>query len=189
MSNSAANEWCASAGAARAASAATRAAEMTVCRLMESPRIDDVGILPRSLLTAGRPRRIPGLELTVKSHPSEFKPDHSQALAKIRETLSGVADKPVNDLKTAFCKPPYALTQEMVTLYVAALVRSITPVSLQTPHSGAMAYDPNYPNRDDLTLSLSLAAPEQAAPIKHSRDPMPVFAFFRVNYKFRSPPA
>ena len=50
-------------------------------------------------------------------------------------------------------------------------------------------YDPNYPNRDDVTLSLSLAAPEQATPIKHSLDAMPVFAFFHVNYKFRSPPA
>lgn len=66
----------------------------------------------------------PGLELTVKSHPGELKPAHSQALAKFREVLSGVADKPVNDLKTTFCRPPYALTQEMVTLYVAALVRS-----------------------------------------------------------------
>ena len=50
-------------------------------------------------------------------------------------------------------------------------------------------YDPNYPNREDLTLSLSLAAPEQATPIKYSRDPAPVFAFFHVNYKVRSPPA
>jgi hypothetical protein len=66
----------------------------------------------------------PGLELTIKAHPGEFKPDHSQALAKFRETLTGVSEKPVNDLKTDFCRPPYALTQEMVTLYVAALVRS-----------------------------------------------------------------
>jgi len=66
----------------------------------------------------------PGLELTVKSHPTEFKPDHSQAFAKIREVLSGVADKPINDIKTVFCRPPYALTQEMVTLYLLALVRS-----------------------------------------------------------------
>ncbi|HOC58274.1 MAG TPA: hypothetical protein PKI20_21835, partial [Verrucomicrobiota bacterium] len=66
----------------------------------------------------------PGLELTIKSHPAEFKPDHSQALAKFHEALAGVPDKPVNDLKTAFCRPPYALTQEMVTLYVFALVRS-----------------------------------------------------------------
>ena len=66
----------------------------------------------------------PGLELTVKSHPSEFKPDHSQALAKFRELLSGVPDKPINDIKTAFCLPPYALTQEMVMLYLFALVRS-----------------------------------------------------------------
>lgn len=66
----------------------------------------------------------PGLELTVKSHPGDFKPDHSQALAKFREALLGLSDKPVNDLKSAFCRPPYALTQEMVTLYVVALVRS-----------------------------------------------------------------
>ena len=66
----------------------------------------------------------PGLELVVKSHPTEFKPDHSQALAKIREALSGLPDKAVNDLKTVFCRPPYALTQEMATLYVFALVRS-----------------------------------------------------------------
>ncbi len=68
----------------------------------------------------------PGLELTIKSHPAEFKPDNSQALAKFAEALAGLSDKPVNDLKTTFCRPPYALTQEMVTLYVFALVRSGT---------------------------------------------------------------
>jgi len=66
----------------------------------------------------------PGLELTVKSHPTDFKPDHAQALAKIRATLSGVADRSVNAIKAAFCRPPYGLTQEMVTLYLFALVRS-----------------------------------------------------------------
>jgi hypothetical protein len=51
-------------------------------------------------------------------------------------------------------------------------------------------YDPNHPDRDDLTLSLSLAAPEQATSITYSApDRSPVFAFFHVNYKFRSPPA
>ena len=51
-------------------------------------------------------------------------------------------------------------------------------------------YDPNYPNRNNLTLKLSLAHPEQVTPIQYS--PLktdPVFAFFRVKYKFRSPPA
>jgi hypothetical protein len=66
----------------------------------------------------------PGLELTVKSHPSEFKPDYSQALNKIREMLSGVADKPLNELKAASCRAPYGLTQEMLSLYLFALVRS-----------------------------------------------------------------
>ena len=63
----------------------------------------------------------PGLELTVKSHPNDFKTDHSQALAKVRQTLSGVSDKPINDIKTAFCRTPYGLTEEMVTLYLFAL--------------------------------------------------------------------
>jgi Family of unknown function (DUF6079) len=65
-----------------------------------------------------------GLELTVKSHPSEFNSDQSQALSKIREILTGVPDKPINDIKTAFCRSPYALTEEMVALYLFALVRS-----------------------------------------------------------------
>jgi hypothetical protein len=49
-------------------------------------------------------------------------------------------------------------------------------------------YDPNYPDRDDLTLFLSLAAPELPTPITYSAHDLPVFAFFHVNYKFRTPP-
>ena len=50
-------------------------------------------------------------------------------------------------------------------------------------------YDPNHPDRDDLTLSMSLANPEQATPITYSaRNDPAAFAFFHVNYKFRSPP-
>jgi hypothetical protein len=50
-------------------------------------------------------------------------------------------------------------------------------------------YDPNYPNRNNLTLSMSLANPERATPIKYSAvNDLPVFAFFPVKYKFRSPP-
>ena len=50
-------------------------------------------------------------------------------------------------------------------------------------------YDPNYPDRNDLTLSMSLATPEQPTPITYSPHDLPVFAFFHVDYKFRSPPA
>ncbi len=51
-------------------------------------------------------------------------------------------------------------------------------------------YDPNFPDRDDLKLTLNLSAPEQPTPINYSaNDGLPVLAFFRVNYKFRTPPA
>jgi hypothetical protein len=51
-------------------------------------------------------------------------------------------------------------------------------------------YDPNYPDRNDVSLSLSLSAPDQPTPIKFSMpNDLPVYAFFHVQYKFRSPPA
>jgi carboxypeptidase Q len=37
---------------------------------------------------------------------------------------------------------------------IAALVRSITPVSLQTPHTGAMLYDPNQPKIPTAAITI-----------------------------------
>jgi hypothetical protein len=66
----------------------------------------------------------PGMELTERSHPSEYNPQHSQAIEKISRILAGGADKPINHIMTALCRAPYGLTPEMVTLYLFALVRS-----------------------------------------------------------------
>jgi hypothetical protein len=80
-----------------------------------------------------------GLELAVKSQPTEFKPDASQALARIREHLSGRADVPLAELKNAFCKAPFGLTEAMIVLYACSLVKtgglelllnSATPITL-----------------------------------------------------------
>ena len=50
-------------------------------------------------------------------------------------------------------------------------------------------YDPNFPDYDDLTLSLNLTHPEQQTDITYSTpNRKPVYAFFHVKYKFRSPP-
>ena len=65
-----------------------------------------------------------GLELSVKSHPTEFKPDASQALARIREHMSGRMDVPLAELKTAYCKAPFGLTEAMVVLYACSLVKT-----------------------------------------------------------------
>src|SRR5688572_16045438 len=72
MSNSAANEWCANAGAARTASVAASAAQVRECRDIGSPRMNDLDIPPRSLRASGRPRRIPGLELAVQQPFGDF---------------------------------------------------------------------------------------------------------------------
>jgi hypothetical protein len=48
-------------------------------------------------------------------------------------------------------------------------------------------YDPNWPNRDDVTLSLPITDPYRAAPVTyHPADP--VFSFFRVTYARATPP-
>jgi hypothetical protein len=65
-----------------------------------------------------------GLELVAKSHPAEFNPTSSQAMAKVRELVAGRSDRPLADLKAALCRLPYGLTESMVTLYVFALIKS-----------------------------------------------------------------
>jgi len=65
-----------------------------------------------------------GLELVIKSHPTEFKPDASQALAKIHGHIAGRDEVPISEIKSGFCRAPYALTEAMVTLYLLSLVRT-----------------------------------------------------------------
>ena len=87
-----------------------------------------------------------GLELTHKSHPQELKPETSQALTEIRKLLVNVTDKPIAEIQKALCRPPYGLTQEMVNLYLFALVKSgayelaLNPsAALQTVNSKPLA--------------------------------------------------
>ncbi|MGI8601810.1 MAG: hypothetical protein ACR2OZ_02295 [Verrucomicrobiales bacterium] len=65
----------------------------------------------------------PGLELSKKSAPQEFRCDDSQALKRIRDLLKGRTDVPVKDLKAGLCAAPHALTDWMVQLYVFALLK------------------------------------------------------------------
>ncbi len=65
-----------------------------------------------------------GLELVIKSHPTEFKPDASQALAKMREHIAGRDEVTVAEIKSGVCRAPYALTEAMATLYLLSLVRT-----------------------------------------------------------------
>ena len=49
-------------------------------------------------------------------------------------------------------------------------------------------YDPNLPNRDDVTMSLSLADPNAPTPVRSFPGGPRIFAFFRVPYARSSPP-
>ena len=65
----------------------------------------------------------PGLELSKKNAPQEFRADDSQALKRIRDLLKSKTDVPVKDLKRALCAAPHALTDWMVQLYVFAQLK------------------------------------------------------------------
>jgi len=48
-------------------------------------------------------------------------------------------------------------------------------------------YDPNYPNRDDVTMSLSTADPQHTTPVSYSTGEV-VWCFFCPDYSFSYPP-
>jgi hypothetical protein len=65
----------------------------------------------------------PGLELSKKSAPQEFRADDSTALKRIRDIIKGRSDIPIKELKTQLCAPPHGLTDWMVQLYTFALLK------------------------------------------------------------------
>lgn len=65
----------------------------------------------------------PGLELSRKSAPQEFRADESQTLKRVRDHLQGRSDVPAKELKALLCAPPYGLTDWMVQLYLFALLK------------------------------------------------------------------
>ncbi len=80
-------------------------------------------------------------------------------------------------------------------------IRSTNPFDLKENHqvlaygydlSGSSVtlrlYDPNQPDRDDVTLSLSLADPSRTAGLAVAPPGPKVFAFFRVSYERSTPP-
>lgn len=50
-------------------------------------------------------------------------------------------------------------------------------------------YDPNFPEADNVCLTLNLADPQHTTPVVHNRDAGDVFCFFRTGYTFASPPS
>ncbi|MGG1678418.1 hypothetical protein ACIFOT_22175 [Neobacillus sp. NRS-1170] len=48
-------------------------------------------------------------------------------------------------------------------------------------------YDPNLPNDDHITLSLNIEKPESTTTVFHSKSSVPIYSFFRANYKFKRP--
>jgi len=50
-------------------------------------------------------------------------------------------------------------------------------------------YDPNFHDRDDITLKLNVADPEHKVPVSYSDASRPVYCFFQTRYSFARPPS
>ncbi|PGV48658.1 hypothetical protein [Bacillus sp. AFS037270] len=48
-------------------------------------------------------------------------------------------------------------------------------------------YDPNFPNDDQVTLSLNIGKPESTTSVFHSKSSDQIYSFFRTDYKFIRP--
>jgi hypothetical protein len=79
-----------------------------------------------------------GLELVKKSHPAEFNPAGSQALARIRDQVKDRTEMAVSELNRSLCRPPYGLTDSMVALYMFSLIRSGGFEFVLKPNSGVI---------------------------------------------------
>jgi hypothetical protein len=56
------------------------------------------------------------------------------------------------------------------------------------PRVGLRVYDPNWPGRDDVSLSFDSSDPARPIPVDVQPPDWPVYAFFRVNYRPSIPP-
>ncbi|MEH7331798.1 hypothetical protein V7161_04115 [Neobacillus drentensis] len=48
-------------------------------------------------------------------------------------------------------------------------------------------YDPNFPNDDNVTISLNIGKPESTTSVVHSKSSTPIYSFFRTDYTFKKP--
>ena len=69
----------------------------------------------------------PGLGLVQKNNPAEFNPTDGGAIAWVRERLRATDDVALSEMAKDLCKPPFGLTENMVTLFVLATVRAGDP--------------------------------------------------------------
>ncbi|WP_160723713.1 hypothetical protein [Bacillus sp. USDA818B3_A] len=48
-------------------------------------------------------------------------------------------------------------------------------------------YDPNFPNDDQLTLTINIGKTDSVTSVVHSKSTEPIYSFFRTEYKFKRP--
>jgi len=102
-----------------------------------------------------------------------------QEWPKIQAEIDSGHPSPLGLVRVKSTNPFDLRDDHQVLAYAYDLAGSVLTLSI---------YDPNWPTRDDVTLTLDTADPTNAAAVKVSPPDWPVFAFFRVNYRRAATP-
>jgi hypothetical protein len=102
-----------------------------------------------------------------------------QEWPKIRAEIDSGHPSPLGLVRVKSTNPFDLKNDHQVLAYAYELAGSMLTISI---------YDPNWPDRDDVTLALDTADPTQRTPVTVSPPDWPVYAFFRVNYPQSAPP-
>ena len=102
----------------------------------------------------------------------------NQSWPAIKGDLTAGTLSPVSLIRLKSLNPMNLGSNHQVLAYGYELTGTTLAISL---------YDPSHPGDDGVTMSLDIANPANATPVRYSADSEPVYCFFRSNYTFRSP--
>ena len=102
-----------------------------------------------------------------------------QEWPKVRAEIDSGHPSPLGLVRVKSTNPFDLKEDHQVLAYAYELTGSLLRLSI---------YDPNWPGRDDVWLTLDTADPTKPLTVSVSPPDQPVYAFFRVNYAPATPP-
>jgi hypothetical protein len=102
-----------------------------------------------------------------------------QEWPKIRADIDGGRTAPLGLVRVKSTNPFDLKDDHQVLAYAYDLAGTALTIRI---------YDPNWPGRDDVTMSLDTSDPTTPTPVTVDPPDQPVYVFFRVSYRRSTPP-
>ncbi|MEH7418417.1 hypothetical protein V7266_24415 [Neobacillus drentensis] len=126
-----------------------------------------------------------------------FLPDHETKARNIGAASHGRVWKMMNE---EWPKIKNDLDNGMLSPLGLVRVKSLNPFEIRRNHQvlaygydlnennlSIHIYDPNFPNDDQVTLTLNMGEHKSSTIVVHSKSSEPIYSFFKTEYKFKRP--